>query len=101
MTLPAVVTVDLRIIAPKAIKNGKTAKDHAYAEGAALRVAQGHHGGEEEADRRDDAAGARRRRAAPRVKVTTLEAPPARKAGIKVASVEELVAKLHNEAKVI
>ncbi|HEY1584786.1 MAG TPA: EtfB protein, partial [Polyangia bacterium] len=36
-----------------------------------------------------------------RVKVTALEAPPARKAGIKVASVEELVAKLHNEAKVI
>ncbi|MGZ3404849.1 MAG: electron transfer flavoprotein subunit beta/FixA family protein, partial [Polyangia bacterium] len=36
-----------------------------------------------------------------RVKVTTLEAPPARKAGIKVQSVEELVQKLHNEAKVI
>jgi len=30
-----------------------------------------------------------------------VEAPPARKAGIKVASVEELVQKLHNEAKVI
>ena len=38
---------------------------------------------------------------AQRVKVTTLEAPPARKAGIKVQSVEELVAKLHNEAKVL
>ena len=36
-----------------------------------------------------------------RVKTTALEAPPARKAGIKVGSVEELVAKLHNEAKVL
>ena len=35
------------------------------------------------------------------MKVTAYEAPPQRKAGVKVASVEELVAKLHNEAKVI
>jgi electron transfer flavoprotein beta subunit len=35
------------------------------------------------------------------VKTRHHEAPPARKAGVKVASVEELVAKLHNEAKVI
>ena len=39
--------------------------------------------------------------AAPRVKTVKVEAPAARKAGIKVASVEELVAKLKNEAKVI
>ena len=39
--------------------------------------------------------------AAPLMKVKSYEAPPARKAGIKVGSVEELVAKLHNEAKVI
>ena len=31
--LPAVVTVDLRIIAPHAVKNGKTAADHAYPDG--------------------------------------------------------------------
>jgi hypothetical protein len=35
------------------------------------------------------------------MKVKSYEAPPVRKAGAKVASVEELVAKLHNEAKVI
>jgi len=35
------------------------------------------------------------------MKVLSYEAPPARKAGVKVASVEELVQKLHNEAKVI
>jgi electron transfer flavoprotein beta subunit len=39
--------------------------------------------------------------AAPLMKVKSYEAPPGRKAGIKVGSVEELVAKLHNEAKVI
>ena len=33
--------------------------------------------------------------------VTSYEAPPVRKAGVKVASVDELVQKLHNEAKVI
>jgi hypothetical protein len=33
--------------------------------------------------------------------VTSYEAPPVRKAGTKVASVDELVQKLHNEAKVI
>jgi electron transfer flavoprotein beta subunit len=35
------------------------------------------------------------------MKVLSYEAPPARKAGVKVGSVEELVQKLHNEAKVI
>jgi len=38
---------------------------------------------------------------APRVEVLKVEEPPARKAGVKVASAEELVDKLKNEAKVI
>ena len=38
---------------------------------------------------------------APRTKTLKVEAPAARSAGIKVASVEELVSKLKNEAKVI
>jgi len=38
---------------------------------------------------------------APRFKVLSVEPPPARKAGIKVESVEQLVDKLRNEAKVI
>lgn len=37
----------------------------------------------------------------PLMRVGGYEAPPGRKAGVKVGSVEELVAKLHNEAKVI
>jgi electron transfer flavoprotein beta subunit len=39
--------------------------------------------------------------ATPTMKVVSYEAPPQRQSGVKVASVEELVAKLHNEAKVI
>jgi electron transfer flavoprotein beta subunit len=38
---------------------------------------------------------------APRVKVVKLETPPARQAGRKVESVQELVKVLHDEAKVI
>ena len=37
----------------------------------------------------------------PRVQQIKVEEPPKRKAGIKVASVAELVGKLKNEAKVI
>lgn len=37
----------------------------------------------------------------PRVKTLKVEPPAARQAGVKVASVQELVNKLHNEAKVI
>ena len=40
-------------------------------------------------------------KAAPLVRTTAVSAPPSRKAGQKVASVEELVAKLKNEAKVL
>jgi len=38
---------------------------------------------------------------APLVRAAGYEAPPGRKAGARVGSVEELVQKLHNEAKVI
>ena len=37
----------------------------------------------------------------PKVEILKVEEPPQRKAGIKVASVAELVQKLKNEAKVI
>jgi electron transfer flavoprotein beta subunit len=37
----------------------------------------------------------------PKLKIKTLAAPPKRQAGRKVASVQELVAVLHTEAKVI
>ncbi|MES1210212.1 MAG: electron transfer flavoprotein subunit beta/FixA family protein, partial [Pseudomonadota bacterium] len=37
----------------------------------------------------------------PLVRVIGFEAPAGRQAGVRVADVQELVAKLHNEAKVI
>ena len=48
---PSVVTVDLRIVAPHAVKNGVTPDvAQLLRRGRAAAVAQGHHGGEEEAD---------------------------------------------------
>ena len=100
VALPAVVTVDLRIIAPHAIKNGKTAPDHAYAEGPRYASLKGIMAAKKKpiAETTMAALGVT---GAMRVKTVAVEAPPPRKAGIKVASVEELVAKLHNEAKVL
>jgi electron transfer flavoprotein beta subunit len=100
VTLPAVLTVDLRIVAPHAIKNGKTAKDHAYAEGPRYASLKGIMAAKKKPIEETtlDKLGVA---ATKKVKNVMLEAPPPRKAGIKVQSVEELVNKLHNEAKVI
>ncbi len=38
---------------------------------------------------------------APRLRVLRVDEPPKRRGGVRVASVAELVDKLHNEAKVI
>ena len=99
--LPAVVTVDLRIIGKKAVRNEALAPESAeweetqrYASLKGIMAAKKKE--VKELSLADLGA-----TGAPLVKVKTYEAPPGRKAGIKVASVEELVAKLHNEAKVI
>ena len=100
VNLPAVVTVDLRIILSKAVKNGVTAADFAYPEGQRYASLKGIMAAKKKPIVETTAA-ALGVGAALRVKTTAVEAPPARKAGIKVGSVEELVGKLHNEAKVI
>ncbi len=100
VTLPAVVTVDLRIIAPQAIKNGKTAPDHAYPEGPRYASLKGIMAAKKKPIT-ETALATLGIAPSLRVKTTAVTAPPARKAGVKVASVEELVAKLHNEAKVL
>ena len=67
---------------------------------AALSLAAQHHEGQEEAARRQEA----RRLGvdiAPRLKVLKTAEPPGRKAGVKVGSVAELVAKLKTEAGVL
>ena len=98
--LPAVVTVDLRIILANAVKNGITAASFAYPEGQRYASLKGIMAAKKKpiAETTSDALGVS---AQARVKTIAVEAPPARKAGIKVGSVAELIEKLHNEAKVI
>ena len=98
--LPAVITVDLRIVAARAVKNGKTAPDFAYADGARYASLKGIMAAKKKPIEETTLA-ALGVTATPFVKTVSVDAPPTRKAGIKVASVEELVQKLHNEAKVI
>jgi len=99
--LPAVVTVDLRIIGKKAVRNEALAPADAEWEEtqryASLKGIMAAKKKEIKELTMPDLGVA----ATPLVKVVAYEAPPARKAGAKVGSVEELVAKLHNEAKVI
>jgi electron transfer flavoprotein beta subunit len=96
--LPAVLTVDLRIVLPEAVKSGKGGA--AYAEGPRYASLKGIMAAKKKpiAEMKASDLGVQ---AQPRLKVVAIEAPPARKAGIKVQSVEELVQKLHNEAKVV
>src|SRR5262249_54075995 len=100
VALPAVVTVDLRIIAPKAIQNSKTAADYAYPEGPRYASLKGIMAAKKKTieELTLSTLGVSSQ---PKLKVLTVAAPPARAAGVKVKSVEELVAKLHSEAKVI
>jgi len=99
--LPAVVTVDLRIIGKKAVRNEALAGPDAewdetqrYASLKGIMAAK-------KKEIRELSLAELGVTPSPLMKVVAYEAPQARKAGVKVASVEELVAKLHNEAKVI
>ena len=98
--LPGVVTVDLRIIAPKSVKNGKTPESHVYAEGPRYASLKGIMAAKKKPMAETTVADLGVA-IAPKVKWTAVEAPPPRKAGIKVADVAELVKKLHDEAKVL
>lgn len=98
--LPAVVSVDLRIISPTAVINGKTPATHAYQEGPRYASLKGIMAAKNKPIEQQTLAGLG---VAPtlKVKTTKIEMPPARQAGKKVGSVAELCEKLHNEAKVI
>ncbi|MCA9694284.1 MAG: electron transfer flavoprotein subunit beta/FixA family protein [Nannocystaceae bacterium] len=100
LPLPAVVTVDLRVVLPSSVKNHATPDSHKYQEGPRLASLRG-------------ITMAKRKKVAIHklsdlgVAVTATEkpvavaAPPSRAAGQRVGSVEELFAKLTKEAKVI
>jgi electron transfer flavoprotein beta subunit len=98
--LPAVVTVDLRIVAPASVWSTATARTHKYNDGvrfAALPAIM--------AAKKKPLAELKLAELASdtKLKVTyaSFSAPPARKAGIKVKDVAELVDKLAKEAKVL
>jgi electron transfer flavoprotein beta subunit len=98
--LPAVVTVDLRIVAPTSVYSKQTAPSFKYNDGVRFAALP--------------AIMSAKKKPLVEVKLTDLtsdlnlrirylsfEPPKARKAGVKVASVPELVDKLVNEAKVL
>jgi electron transfer flavoprotein beta subunit len=101
ITLPAVVTVDLRIVAPTAIKNGATPADHKYNEGARYASLKGIMAAKKKpidqkklADLGIDTAAA--------TSYPKFELPPARSGNtVFLESVDELLSKLRNDAKAI
>ncbi len=98
--LPAVVTVDLRIVAPTSVYSAQTDRAHKYAEGvrfAALPAIMAAKKKPLVVKPLAEVAGGMSRTA----HYSKFEPPPQRKAGVKVQDVAELVAKLAGEAKVI
>jgi len=100
VTLPAVVSVDLRIVNPHGVKSMHTKPDHAYAEGvrfAALMAIM--------AAKKKPMVEMKLAELAPdtnlKIQYVAFEPPAARKAGVKVKTAAELVQKLKAEAKVI
>jgi electron transfer flavoprotein beta subunit len=98
--LPAVVTVDLRIVAPRAVKNGVTPETHNYSgEGARLPSLKGIMAAKKKplaaSKLADYGVGAQV------IKETTVTLPPPRAAGQIVADIPTLVKKLAEEAKVL
>ena len=101
LTLPAVITVDLRIVAPKSVKSKHTSDAHNYADGvrfAALMAIMAAKKKPLVEMKLADLVGAD---VALKIKYAGFQLPPARKAGIKVKTVGELVEKLKSEAKVL
>lgn len=98
---PAVITVDLRIVAPTAVKNNITPLDKVtYQEGPRFASAKGIIMAKkkplEQISLSDLGVSTQIK-----IEYVKFETPPPRKAGIKVSSIPELVEKLHKEAKVI
>jgi electron transfer flavoprotein beta subunit len=98
--LPAVVTVDLRIVAPTSVYSKQTAPTFKYNDGvrfAALPAIMS----AKKKPLTEIKLGDLTPDAGLRIRYLSFEPPPARKAGVKVKSVTELVDKLVNEAKVL
>ena len=98
--LPAVVTVDLRIVAPASVYSMKTAPAFKHNNGVRFAALPSIMAAKKKplvevklADLVSDSA--------LKVEYLHFDAPPARKGGIKVVNVEDLVTRLRDEAKVL
>jgi electron transfer flavoprotein beta subunit len=99
--LPAVMTVDLRIIGKKAVRNEALEPADAEWEDTQRLVSLKGIMAAKKKPINEITAASLGVSGDLLVKTLRHDVPPARKAGVKVASVDELVSKLHNEAKVI
>jgi electron transfer flavoprotein beta subunit len=100
VTLPAVVTVDLRIVAPTSVYSRHTDSSFKYNDGVRFAALPAIMAAKKKpltevvmSDLVSDTA--------LRIRYLGFEAPQARKAGTKVKTVTELVEKLKNEAKAL
>ena len=100
LTPPAVITVDLRIVSPTSVYSKVTDKNHKYNDGvrfaplpAIMQARKKPLETKNLGDLTSDTAAS--------IQYLRYLPPPERKAGVKVADVDELVSKLKNEAKVI
>jgi electron transfer flavoprotein beta subunit len=98
--LPALVTVDLRIVAPTSVYSKATARTFKYNDGVRFAALPAIMAAKKkpltEVKLTDLAADTKLR-----VEYVKFEAPPARKAGVKVKDVADLVTRLKSEAKVL
>jgi electron transfer flavoprotein beta subunit len=97
---PAVISVDLRIVAPNAVKNNVTPGDKPYPDGPRFVALRGLKKAKKKPIDKHTLSelGVDTTR---RVHTLSFSAPPARQAGVIVETVEELVDKLKNEARML
>jgi electron transfer flavoprotein beta subunit len=98
--VPCVITVDLRIVTPRAVLNHVTPDSHAYQEGPRYASLKGIMKAKKK-PMDVKGLGDLGVTAAPVIKRIKVEAPPARPPGQMVDSVQTLVKKLREEAKVL
>ena len=96
----AIVTVDLRIVSPKAVVNHVTPEAHEYADGPRYASLKGIMKAKKK-PMDNKSLGDLGVTASPVLKELDVTLPAPRAAGQMVASVEELVKKLHEEAKAL
>jgi electron transfer flavoprotein beta subunit len=100
VTFPAVISVDLRVVTPTGVKNNVCPADKEYQEGPRYASLRGIMKAKKKPIDKTtlDELGVDKSRL---VNTMTFSQPPARSAGVILETVEELVQKLHDEAKVI